>query len=45
MQLNRKQQVISGGCPGLISVLGSSIDFIKNSRFRVFEKKIHMKEP
>jgi hypothetical protein len=43
--LNRKQQVISGGCPGLILVLGSSIDFVKNSWFRVFEKKIHTKEP
>ncbi len=26
-------------------VLGSYIDLIKNSRFRVFEKKNHMKEP
>jgi hypothetical protein len=39
------EQKTAGGCPGLISVLGSSIDFIKNSQFRVFEKKIHMKEP
>jgi hypothetical protein len=29
----------------LADVLGSYIDLIKNSRFRVFEKKIHMKEP
>jgi hypothetical protein len=40
LQLNKKQQVVSGGCPGLVSVLGSSIDFIKNSRCRVFEKII-----
>jgi hypothetical protein len=38
--LNKKQQVVSGGCPGLVSVLGSSNDFIKNSRCRVFEKII-----